>query len=130
MAMRQDCKHFESQTFTSGETLSKCILNLAPEAPWRCPTNCSSYERRRVNVNLEYQNIVSEASDEIPSSIEENEAIADLLANVASIVDEAAPGIVKEVEKEAQRNKGWRKMVPRKKSSNKKRKNRNKRKRS
>ena len=34
--MRQDCKHFESRTYRNGETVRKCNLDLAPEAPWRC----------------------------------------------------------------------------------------------
>ena len=37
MPMRQDCKFFESRTYANGETVRKCDLDLAPEAPWRCP---------------------------------------------------------------------------------------------
>lgn len=132
MAMRQDCRHFESQTFAGGDTLSKCTLNLAPEAPWRCPTDCASYERRRVNVNLEHQKLASSSAQDTPSSIDEDsEAVADLLADVASIVDEAAPDIVREVEKESRR-RGWRKLKRKssggKESNRKNRKNRKRKK--
>ena len=37
MPMRQECKHFESRTYPNGETVRKCDLDLAPDAPWRCP---------------------------------------------------------------------------------------------
>ena len=40
--MRQDCKNFESRTYPNGETVRKCNLDLAPEAPWRCPTTAPS----------------------------------------------------------------------------------------
>src|SRR5438270_236801 len=45
MAMREDCRHFESRTYPGGEIARFCILDLAPEAPWRCPENCPQYER-------------------------------------------------------------------------------------
>ena len=45
MPMRQECKHFESRTYANGDTVRKCDLDLAPDAPWRCPDNCSRYER-------------------------------------------------------------------------------------
>ena len=44
--MREDCAHYESRTYDDdGEVARFCTLGLAPEAPWRCPENCSSYER-------------------------------------------------------------------------------------
>jgi len=33
--MRQDCRNFESRTYANGETVRKCNLDLAPDAPWR-----------------------------------------------------------------------------------------------
>ena len=53
MPMRQDCKHFESRTYANGETVRKCDLDLAPEAPWRCPDDCPKFERRLADVELE-----------------------------------------------------------------------------
>ena len=44
--MRTECKNFESRTYPSGDTVRKCNLDLAPDAPWRCPENCPAYERR------------------------------------------------------------------------------------
>ena len=51
--MRQDCKYFESRTYANGETVRKCDLDLAPEAPWRCPDDCPRYEPRLADVELE-----------------------------------------------------------------------------
>ena len=37
MAMREECKHFQSRTYDSGEVARFCSLDLAPEAPWQVP---------------------------------------------------------------------------------------------
>jgi hypothetical protein len=46
MPMRTECKNFESRSYPNGDTVRKCNLDLAPDAPWRCPDNCPGYERR------------------------------------------------------------------------------------
>ena len=46
VAMREECKHFQSRTYSSGEVARMCELDLAPEAPWRCPDECPAFERR------------------------------------------------------------------------------------
>ena len=33
MAMRTECKHFESRTYANGDTMRRCNLGLAPDAP-------------------------------------------------------------------------------------------------
>ena len=35
--MRSDCRYYESRTYGSGDVVRKCRIDLAPEAPWRCP---------------------------------------------------------------------------------------------
>ncbi len=50
MPMRTECKHFESRTYANGDAVRKCNLDLAPEAPWRCPEDCPKYERRLADV--------------------------------------------------------------------------------
>jgi hypothetical protein len=42
--MREDCRHFESRTYPGGEVARFCMLDLAPEAPWKCPEPCPKYE--------------------------------------------------------------------------------------
>lgn len=44
--MRANCKHYETRTYRSGETVHMCRLDLAPEAPWRCPADCPGFEPR------------------------------------------------------------------------------------
>ena len=51
--MRQDCKNFESRTYAGGETVRKCNIDLAPEAPWRCPNPCRGYEPRLADVEAQ-----------------------------------------------------------------------------
>ena len=33
MPMREECKNYESRTYPDGETVQKCNLDLAPDAP-------------------------------------------------------------------------------------------------
>lgn len=44
--MRKDCRHYESRTYASGEVVQMCRLDLAPEAPWRCPSECPQFTKR------------------------------------------------------------------------------------
>ena len=82
MPMRSDCKHYESRTYPSGDTMRKCRLDLAPEAPWRCPSDCPSYERRMVDVGWEYGSL----RDAVVEEPEEPPALGD---DVAALLDEA-----------------------------------------
>ncbi len=52
--MRTDCKHYDSRTYPSGDVVRKCRIDLAPEAPWRCPADCHGYERRMIDVGWQY----------------------------------------------------------------------------
>jgi len=84
MPMRQDCKHFESRTYRSGETVRKCDLDLAPEAPWRCPADCTRYERRMADVNWSHGTLVTP-----PTPAEPQEALDRDDGSVAAVLDEA-----------------------------------------
>jgi hypothetical protein len=44
--MRRECRHYESRSYANGDAVQKCNLDLAPDAPWRCPDACVSFERR------------------------------------------------------------------------------------
>ena len=57
--MRQDCKFFESRTYANGETVRKCDLDLAPEAPWRCPADCKAFQPRLADVNWMHGTLVT-----------------------------------------------------------------------
>ncbi len=96
MPMRQDCKHYESRTYGSGEVVRKCRLDLAPEAPWRCPDDCPRFERRMVDVGWQYGTL---AEGQQPAEAEPaGEGIAALLDEAEDIVNTAAPGILAELE--------------------------------
>ena len=64
--MREECKHFQSRTYACGEVARFCVLDLAPEAPWRCPENCPSYERRLADVGWVHGSLVEPAIEDEP----------------------------------------------------------------
>lgn len=97
--MRQDCKHFESRTYRNGETVRKCDLDLAPEAPWRCPADCPRYERRMADVNWAHGTLVTpETPDEPLDALDRDDgSVAALLDSAEEIVNAAGPEILAEV---------------------------------
>ncbi len=110
--MRQDCKHFESRTYRNGETVRKCDLDLAPEAPWRCPENCPRYERRMADVNWSHGSLVTpKTPDEPLDALDRGDgSVARLLDEAEEIVNSAGPDIMAEMQAEQQRGGGsrWR----------------------
>ena len=99
--MRQDCKFFESRTYADGETVRKCDLDLAPDAPWRCPDDCPAFERRLADVNWKHGSLVTPATPEEPPDFDERrDEIAALLDEAEDIVNAAGPEIIAEVEAE------------------------------
>jgi hypothetical protein len=101
--MRQDCKYFESRTYASGETVRKCDLDLAPEAPWRCPADCAGYQPRLADVNWRHGTAVTPATPPEPASLDDDDAdVAALLDAAEEILNAAGPAILAEVEAEAQ----------------------------
>ena len=105
MPMRQDCKFFESRTYANGETVRKCDLDLAPEAPWRCPEGCTAYQKRLADVNWQHGTLVTPATpDEPPGLDDRGDEIAALLDEAEDIINAAGPRIRAEVDAEAGRN--------------------------
>ena len=108
--MRQDCKHFESRTYRNGETVRKCDLDLAPEAPWRCPANCPKFEPRIADVNWAHGTLVTPRTPDEPLDALErgDDSVARLLDEAEDIVNLAGPSIRAEVEEEQARGFGGR----------------------
>lgn len=102
--MRQDCKYFESRTYPSGDTVRKCDLDLAPEAPWRCPEACPKYERRLADVNWNHGTLITPPTPNEPAGLGEDDSIAALLDAAEDIVNSAGPDIRAEVEAEREAN--------------------------
>lgn len=94
--MRQDCKYFESRTYRNGETVRKCDLDLAPEAPWRCPADCTAYAPRLADVNWAHGSLVTPPTPDEPVG----EGIAELLDAAEEIVNAAGPSVLAEVQAE------------------------------
>jgi hypothetical protein len=101
--MRTDCKNYESRTYPSGESVRKCNLDLAPEAPWRCPENCPAYERRLVDVGWAWGDL-NRAPD--PKEPPLNEDTAALLDEAEDVVNAIGPEILDEFQRlDEQRSK-------------------------
>ena len=92
MPMRVDCKYYESRTYSSGEVVRKCRIDLAPEAPWRCPDDCVGYERRMIDAGWQVGSL--EKGYEAPEPEPEGADIAALLDEAEEIVNAAAPDIM------------------------------------
>jgi len=105
VAMREDCRHFQSRTYSSGEVARFCVLDLAPEAPWRCPANCPRYEKGLTGTALVVGSLARpqvEAEPDVP----EGEA-ASVLEAAELIVTADEADIVKEVERESEARPWW-----------------------
>jgi hypothetical protein len=94
--MRRDCTHYRSRTFPNGESVSSCELDLAPDAPWRCPENCPAYEKRQVErVGWEgVHHADPEPADEPPNL----EGAASVLSETEAILNMIGPRVSKQME--------------------------------
>ena len=106
MPMRQDCKYFESRTYPTGDTVRKCDLDLAPEAPWRCPDDCPKYERRLADVNWRHGTLVTPPTPDEPESIGADDSVAALLDAAEDIVNAAGPTVKAELTAERAKREG------------------------
>jgi hypothetical protein len=106
--MRLECRHYETRTYASGETVRKCDLDLAPEAPWRCPEECPKYERR-TDIAWSWGTAVAPKTPDEPAG----EGIAELLDEAEEIVNAAGPDILRSVRSEQAKGRGWRRLFRR-----------------
>ncbi|MBA3399908.1 MAG: hypothetical protein H0U01_08105 [Acidimicrobiia bacterium] len=104
--MRQECKHFESRTYRDGETVRKCDLDLAPDAPWRCPDNCPSYERRLADVAWTHGSLVTPATPDEPPGVAEGTAAA-VLDEAEDFLNTVGDRVRAEVESERAVTSRW-----------------------
>ena len=99
MPMRESCKFFESRTYPSGESVRKCDLDLAPEAPWRCPDDCKAYTPRLADVNWNHGALVTPPTPAEPPSVAANDpSIAALLDEAEDIVNSVVDETRREVD--------------------------------
>jgi len=111
--MREECKHFQSRTYDSGEAARFCVLDLAPEAPWRCPDGCPRYERRMADVGWTHGSLVSPPVESEPD--EPGQDIAAVLNEAEQVVDAVAPEAQADIERQRARAEGhgWRRWLRR-----------------
>jgi hypothetical protein len=101
MPMREECKNFQSRTYDSGEVARFCSLDLAPEAPWKCPDNCPKYAPRLADVGWAHGSLVEPKLESMPD-VPGAEAAA-LLDQAEDIINAVGPEILAEVRKQDER---------------------------
>lgn len=101
--MREECKHFQSRTYPDGETARFCVLDLAPEAPWRCPDNCPRYERRLADAGWTHGSLIEPPVEEEPVF---DPSTSSLLDEAENIVNAAGPEIVAEEDRRRESTEG------------------------
>lgn len=111
MPMRTECKHFESRTYANGDTVRKCALDLAPDAPWRCPDACPRYERRLADVAWTHGSLIRPPTPPEPDSLDDGSA-AEILAATRELLEAASDEVRAEwAAEEARANEGrWSRM--------------------
>ncbi len=96
--MQEQCKHFQSRTYASGEVARMCELDLAPEAPWRCPDDCPAFDRRLADVNWQHGSLVTPPPTEEPAGF--NASSIELLDEAEAIVNAVVPSVLDEVQRQ------------------------------
>jgi len=114
--MRQECRNFESRTYPNGETVRKCNLDLAPDAPWRCPADCGKFEPRR-DAGWTYGAMVSPKTPTEPPGLDDGTAAA-LLDAAEEHLNLVGPQVMAEVEAgrarlAAQQRPAWKRLFRR-----------------
>ncbi|MDQ2726272.1 MAG: hypothetical protein M3Y91_00025 [Actinomycetota bacterium] len=105
MAMREDCRHFQSRTYDTGEVARFCVLNLAPEAPWRCPEGCPRYQRDIIDATFVTGSLVRPPVEAEPDETPDD--IAAILDRADAIVTAAGPEIVSEIDAQRATRRWW-----------------------
>jgi hypothetical protein len=100
--MRTDCRHYQSRTYPSGDVVRKCSIDLAPEAPWKCPDDCVGYERRMIDAGWQYGPLADGQKPPEPAPAVGAD-VAALLDEAEDIVNAAGRELAGEFEKKQQR---------------------------
>ncbi len=103
--MREDCKHFQSRTYASGEAARFCVLDLAPEAPWKCPEGCTSFELRTADAGWTHGSLQAPPVEEEPDLPYEDSTA--LLDEAEDVVNAAVPAAMAEALADERRRRSW-----------------------
>ncbi len=99
MPMKIECKNFESRSYPNGDTVRKCNLDLAPDAPWRCPENCPKYERRLADVAWTHGSLIVPPTPPEPQGLDDGSAAA-ILDEAEDILNAVGASVRAELEAE------------------------------
>ena len=106
MPMRTECKHYESRTYANGDAVRKCNLDLAPEAPWRCPDECARFERRLADVAWVHGSAITPPTPEEVPGLDDGSAAA-VLDEAEAIVNAIGFDLMAEIEAEQNKKRRW-----------------------
>ena len=99
MPMREDCRFYDSRTYGSGEVVRMCRLDLAPDAPWKCPEECAKFSRRTYDAGWTVAPLQPTPTPPQPPEIDDADA-AQLLDMAEDIINAAGPGIIEQVKRQ------------------------------
>ena len=102
MPMKTECKHYETRTYANGDAVRKCTLDLAPDAPWRCPDNCNRYERRLADAAWVHGSAIAPRTPEEPPGLDDGSAAA-VLDAAEDIVNAAGFDLMEELANDTKR---------------------------
>ena len=103
--MRENCRHFAIRTYDDGEAARFCVLDLAPEAPWRCPDDCAHYEQTVIDGTFAQGSLAHASVEDEPEANATD--IQDLLDDAEMIVEDAEPGVLADLDKRRRRGGKW-----------------------
>ena len=106
--MRVDCAHYQTRTYDDdGEVARFCTLGLAPEAPWRCPEPCASYERiLMIASDFDAGSLANTPAVE-PEPDGRPEDIIDVLADAEQIVHDAEASVIADLDRRRDKPARW-----------------------
>lgn len=107
MPMRTECKHYESRSYANGDVVRKCNLDLAPEAPWRCPEPCSGYERRLADVAWVHGSAIAPPTPPEVPGLDDGTAAA-VLDAAEEIINSVSASVLADVEADKRKRRWWR----------------------
>ena len=102
MPMRTGCKNYQSRTYRNGEVARYCALDLAPEAPWRCPADCHAFEPRLADVGWSHGSLISKPTPDEPTNLE---GVGALLDEAEDIINRVGPEVLADLDRERQESK-------------------------
>ena len=105
MTMRENCRHYESRAYDGGETARFCVLDLAPEAPWKCPDDCPKFEVSLNDGSFEMGSL--EPPEVEPEPDDDPDDIATVLRDAEQIILDAEPQVIGELEHQPRPKRGW-----------------------